>query len=132
MANQKSVSPRQVRNDIILIVGLLLVVVFLGIYLFFFRTHGNMVKVTVNGELYATYPLTQNLTEDIHTGENELNRLVIREGKVFVETATCPDGICSAHRPIFRDGESIVCLPHGVVITVITDETTDESIDISL
>ena len=72
----------------------------------------------------------QDIIEDIHTGENgeELNRLVSRDGKVFVETATCPDGICVSHRAIFRNGESIICLPHSVVITVTTK--TDYAPDI--
>ena len=57
---------------------------------------------------------------EIRTGYEEQNRnvLVIREGKARVEEATCPDGICAAHKPISREGESIVCLPHRVVITV--------------
>ena len=53
------------------------------------------------------------------------NRLVICDGKAYMETATCPDGICVAHRPIFRNGESIVCLPNRVVITVTTATKTD-------
>ena len=58
--------------------------------------------------------------EDIHTGKDGLNRLVIKDGKAWVETASCPDGICAAHKPIHREGESIVCLPNKVVITVST------------
>ena len=41
-----------------------------------------------------------------------------------MENASCPDGICVSHRPIFRDGESIVCLPNRVVITVVSDGDT--------
>ena len=72
---------------IFLIVALLLAVAIGGIYLFVFRGQGDVVKVTVNGELYGIYSLSQDIIEDIHTGENgeELNRLVIRDGKVFVE-----------------------------------------------
>ena len=51
--------------------------------------------------------------------------MVISDGKVRVDLADCPDGICVAHRPIFRDGESIVCLPNRVVVTVITDNSED-------
>ena len=43
---------------------------------------------------------------------------MIRDGYASVEYADCPDGICAAHKPISRSGESIVCLPHKVVITV--------------
>ena len=114
-----------VRNDILLIVGLLTVAAIGIFYLFVLRSEGNTVKVTVDGELYGVYSLSKNVTEDIYTGENNhhLNRLVIKDGKAYVETATCPDGICVSHNPVFREGESIICLPHGVVIAVVTENS---------
>lgn len=125
---QKNVNKRHLRNDILLIIVLLLVAATGAAYLFLFRGFGDVVKVTVDGELYGVYSLSQDRTEDISTGEDgrQLNRLVIREGKAFIQTATCPDGICAAHRAIFRNGESIVCLPHGVVVTVTTAQTQGE------
>ena len=42
--------------------------------------------------------------------------------RFLARLASCPDGICAAHKPISREGESIVCLPHRVVITVRTVE----------
>ena len=83
-----------------------------------------MVKVTVDGELYGFFSLNDEVTQEIVTGENGENKnsFVISDGKVYMQYATCPDGICTDHRPVFRDGESIVCLPNRVVITVITDE----------
>ena len=116
-----------VRNDIILIVGLLLVSAIGMFYLFIFRKNGDTVKVTVDGKTYATYSLSENITKDIYSGENNehLNRLIIEDGKAYIETATCPDGICVDHSPIFRDGESIVCLPQHVVISIITNSVGD-------
>lgn len=115
---------RRVRNDVILIVALFAVAALGAVYLFFFRPHGTAVTVTVDGKLYGTYSLSQTLTEEITSGENR-NLLVIRDGKAFVETATCPDGICVAHRLIFRNGESIVCLPNRVVVTVVSETDTE-------
>ena len=117
-----------VRNDIILIVGILLVSALGLIYLFVFRAEGNTVSVSVGGKTYGVYSLSKDITEDIYTGENgeHHNRLVVKDGKAFMESATCPDGICVAHNPIYRNGESIVCLPHGVVITVITSESNND------
>ena len=125
--NKNASKKSHLRNDIILVAVLLVLVIIGGIYLFVFRSSGNFVRVTVDGKLYNEYLLSQNIVEDIYTGNNgeHLNRLVIKDGKVFVETANCPDGICSKHRAVFRDGESIICLPHKVVITVVMDETTD-------
>lgn len=124
---QKNANRTYLRNDIIFIVALLLLVGVGVLYLFVFRSAGDTVRVTVDGELYGIYPLSQNTVQDIRTGENgsNLNRLVILDGKAYMENASCPDGICVAHRPIFRDSESIVCLPNRVVVTVITEGDSD-------
>ena len=113
---------KKVRNDLILIFAVLCVALLGILYLYVFRGEGDTVRVLVDGKLYGEYPLSKNLSEDIHTGDDHINRLAIKDGKAYMESATCPDGICVDHAPIFRDGESIVCLPHGVVVTVITDE----------
>ena len=115
-----------IRNDIILILCLLIVAAIGILYLFVFRNQGNTVKVTVDGEIYGIYSLSENVTEDIYTGENHQhhNRLIIKNAKAYMATASCPDGICVTHAPIFRDGESIVCLPNRVVITVVSDDDT--------
>ena len=106
------------RNDIIFIAVLVAVIAIAGVCLYLFRGEGNAVTVSVNGKVIATYSLNEDRTEDIHTGEDGLNRLIIKDGKAWIETASCPDGICAAHKPIHRDGESIVCLPNKVVVTV--------------
>ncbi len=114
------------RNDCILIACVLLVAAAGLVYLNFFRTTGDTVTVTVDGVEYGVYPLSENTTEDIFTGDGNLqhNRLVIQDGKAFMESASCPDGICVAHKPVFRDGESIICLPNKVVVTVqLADKT---------
>lgn len=125
--NKKSTTIFHLRNDILFIAVLLFISAVGALYLFVFRGSGDTVKITVDGKLYGIYSLSQTVTEDISSGENgnQLNRLIIRDGKAYMETASCPDKICVAHRPIFRNGESIVCLPNRVVITVITDNNTD-------
>lgn len=112
------------RNDVIFIVVLLVVVAIAAVCLYFFSTEGDAVTVSVDGTVIATYPLHVNRVEEIHTGTDGVNRLVIQDGKAYVEWASCPDGICAAHRPIHRQGESIICLPNKVVIAV---QTTDHA-----
>ncbi|MBE6585704.1 MAG: NusG domain II-containing protein [Ruminococcaceae bacterium] len=116
---------RKLRNDIIFIVILLTVLSLAGLAIFFFRGEGDTVTVEVDGAVWGVYSLSEDRTIEIYTGSagEALNLLVIRDGKAYVETATCPDGICAAHRPISHEGESIVCLPHKVVITVSTTES---------
>lgn len=121
---------RKHRNDVIFIAVLLLMVSLIGAVFFFLRGEGDTVTVSVDGKHYGTYPLHTDLTLSIRTGEDgeEENLLVIRDGTARVESATCPDGICAAHKPISREGESIVCLPHRVVITVQTSDGEEPDI----
>lgn len=119
---------RLFRNDFIFIAVLLLVVAALGLGFYLFRGEGNTVIVTVDKKEVGRYPLSKDTIVEIRTGteEEELNLLVIKDGKAYVETATCPDGICAGHKPISREGESIVCLPHKVVITIDSTEASEE------
>lgn len=128
MAMQNTSHKRLLRNDLILIAVLLTVAAAVMGWLLL-RGNGDTVQVTVNGELYGVYALSSDTVLDIDSGDASWNRLVIRDGKAYVEGASCPDGICAAHRPIYRHGESIVCLPHGVVITV-TRAASEDAPDI--
>ena len=121
---------RLFRNDVIFIAALLLVVSVCGLCFYFLRGEGDKVVVTVDGKEFGTYSLAEDVRVEIRTGaeDEELNVLVIRDGQAYVETATCPDGICAGHKPISREGESIVCLPHKVVISV-TDKGSIDEID---
>ncbi|MBQ9747022.1 MAG: NusG domain II-containing protein [Clostridia bacterium] len=105
------------RNDIIFIAVLLAAVCAVGLLYFFVRAEGDTVAVTVNGKLFAEYPLSEDRTVEIRMGDN-LNILVIKDGEAYVSEASCPDGICAAHKPISRDGETIVCLPNKVVVSI--------------
>ena len=121
---------RKFRNDLIFIAAILAVVAMVAAALFFLRGEGSTVQVEVDGTVIGTYPLSVDREVEIITGENreELNLLVIKDGKATVTAATCPDGICAAHRPISREGESIVCLPHKVVVTVIGGSGEDPDV----
>lgn len=113
---------RKRRNDLIFIAVLAVTVMVLGAGMYFLRGAGDTVTVTVDGNLYGTYPLAVDTVVEIAT-DGGYNRLVVKDGQAVMETADCPDGICAAHRPISRMGESIVCLPHKVVVTVVTADS---------
>ena len=108
---------KKIKNDIILVsvlIGVILLAI-LGILLF--RQDGDTITVTVNKEIYGTYSLNKNAEIEIKSDLGS-NLLVIKDGKAYVEQASCPDGICVSHRPISYDGESIICLPNKVVIVI--------------
>lgn len=117
-------SGRKVRNDILLILVVTLLAVIGCLTFFLTGSAGDRVVVLIDGKESASYPLSEDLETVIRT-DGESNTLVIRDGKARVLEATCPDGICVDHRPISKAGETIVCLPHKVVLKVISTAKND-------
>ena len=111
--NEKS----KIKNDIIFISIILAVIVAIGAVYVFSRGEGDTVTVTVDGKLYGEYPLSVDRTVEIKVGES-VNVLVIEGGRARISSATCPDGICASHKPVNREGESIICLPNKVVVSI--------------
>lgn len=120
---------RKIKNDVIFIAALLLVLAIIGGCLLLFRKEGNTVKITVDGQLFGTYSLDKNQTIEIKT-EKGYNIVVIENGMVRVEEASCPDGVCSSHRPIRFSGASIICLPNKVVVSIENKENDQGVLDI--
>lgn len=114
-------SPK-LRNDIILFAVIIILAV-AGIFILnFSRAEGNSVIIFVDGVETARYSTHSDIEKVIET-EWGSNTLVIKSGKVSVENADCPDLVCEKHREISKDGETIICLPHKLVIEI--SEETD-------
>lgn len=107
------------KNDWILAaVVLLAAFLLLGIYYLIPDQGSTMVEVYVDGELYGSYPLEEEQTVDI----NGTNRLIIEGGTADMDWADCPDKLCVHQKSISRNGESIICLPNKVVVTIVSNE----------
>lgn len=118
---------RKEKNDLIFIAVLRFLAGIAALCLILFRSEGDLVTVTVDGKLFGEYSLSEDRTVEIKQGDG-YNILVIEDGYARVENASCPDGICSSHKPVKHDGESIICLPNKVVIEV--HSSSDEQPDI--
>ena len=114
----------RLKNDLVLIAAILGVVLLAGLALLLFQSEGDTATVLLDGEIYAEYSLLEDREVEIQNGDG-YNLLVIEGGKAFVKSASCPDGICVAHRPIEHNGESIVCLPNKMVVEIHT-KTSDQ------
>ena len=120
---KRTTAKNKIRNDIVFILVLVLAVCLVGLLWILLREEGDSVQVAVDGRVIGVYYLSEEQTIEIAAFDGEgHNVLSIRDGKARMETADCPDGICADHRAISKNGESIVCLPHKVVVTVITQE----------
>ena len=117
----------KVKNDIRLIAIFLLVIAAAALCLLLFRTEGNTVTVLLDGEVFGEYPLDVDRTIEVRVGD-AFNVVVIENGQVRVSEASCPDGICAAHRPVRYNGQSIICLPNKVVIEIHTADKNQPDI----
>jgi len=108
---------KKLRNDVIL-VATILITVFLAFTVFKLTSYkGKQVQVLVNGKVIKTYSLDKDLKKVIKT-ENGKNVLVIKNSTAYITEADCRDKICAEHRPISNSGQTIVCLPHKLVVTI--------------
>jgi len=116
------------RNDIIM--GVIVLVIALVSLVFFAVTkkEGSTILITVGGEEYQTLELDQNVTLTIDGEGNSHNIVVVEDGYVWMSDADCPDKLCVKHNKIHYNHETIVCLPHKVVVEIINGETN--SVDI--
>ena len=111
----------------------MLIIVLLGLaglsYLFFVRNNGedgNRVIITVDGEHYGTYPLDGDRKIEVQS-DSGYNIVVIQDGQVSIKDADCPDRYCVRQGKISARHESLICLPHKLVVELETVE--DESED---
>lgn len=117
---------KKFKNDIILAVIVIAVAAVGLLLLNIFKTEGSFAVVKIDGKETERYPLSVNTEVVIETGDNGRNTLVIEDNKAFMKDANCPDKICEGHSKISYKGETIVCLPHKVVIEIVADDTTDD------
>ncbi len=82
---------------------------------------GARLVVTVDGELFGSYSLGED--REIRIGSS--NICVIRDGEVSMSEADCPDRVCVRSKPIRREGETIVCLPNRVILSITGEDGVD-------
>ena len=117
------------KRDILLAGGIVLVaLVMLLVMHVTGETKGDQVQITVNGEIYGTYPLEKDQTIQVTEGEFH-NVIRIEDGQAYMEEADCPDGYCKRQGTISRVNETIVCLPHKLVAEVESDGSTTDDAD---
>lgn len=72
----------------------------------------------------AWYEVRPDLTSAVSEGSS-YNLLIVSASGVSMEAADCPDQICVHHIPITGGGESIICLPHKLVVEILGGTETE-------
>ena len=90
-----------------------MVAVILGIYIFLFSSPGKNVVIKQDNKVLYELSLYENKIIEL-----EGNTIEIKNGKADVTKATCKNQICVRHKKIENKGESIVCIPNGVIVEI--------------
>lgn len=83
-------------------------------------------EIWVDGELKKTVDLGEDQTFLVESGRG-WNRVVVKDGKISVVEASCPDGDC-VRCGAKNSGASIVCLPNRLSIRF-TDRSEASGVD---
>lgn len=114
------------KNDFILIVVLVVVAIISYITIKYVgKSDGGQVEVVIDGNTIESFSLNEDITFKIVIDEENYNILEIKEGVAKVIEADCPDKLCVSQSSINEEGESIICLPHKLVVRVVKTSKSD-------
>ena len=114
------------KNDIILISIIIITsLICFAAYHIFYNKDGTYVQISVDSKIYKTLPLNKDTTITINGVNDGINILQIKDGYASITEADCPDMLCVKQKKIHYNGETLVCLPHKVVVAVISNEAAD-------
>ena len=86
---------------------------------------GSDVIVLRDGKEVGRYSLSEDDIFTIWGDDESYNLILVNDGAAKVTDADCPDKLCVRQRSISKNGESIICLPHKLVITIDSPEESD-------
>ena len=112
------------RIDIIVIVSLLFISLIFVLVLNFTKKEGAYVEVTIDGETVGKYPLSVDASIPLNGGTNILT---IKDGSAYMSYSNCPDHTCEHTGCVKHVGQTIICLPNRLTITVIG--TSNDPVD---
>lgn len=128
---------KQRKNDIILIslliFSLSVVTIIIWFYLFgnhYTKERDTITCLTIYVDGAATKQLkmdeAQNLRLELNNGDYNIVQIV--DNKASIIEANCKDQICVKHKEISQKEESIICLPHKLVLSI---EVIDNDCDMN-
>ena len=110
----------KIRNDIILVLAVLALSLTVLLAFHFVGSSGSSVSILVDGDEIMRLSLLDDTEYRVSFAENPdfINKIVVENRTVYVSEANCKDGICREHRAISKAGDTIICLPHRLVVVI--------------
>lgn len=115
------------KRDFILIAAFLCAAIIIYAFLYFTSSEGSIVVVKVDGTVIKELSFNQDIEFTVSGYQGGINSIIISNGSVTVSDADCPDKLCVKTGKINRAGETIVCLPHRVVVEIKRNSVSDNN-----
>ena len=78
------------------------------------------------GQKIKEFPLENDTTYNYQDADGDFNVIEVKDGQIRIKEADCGDQVCVRQGWISRGGQSIICLPHQVIIEVIASDGSQE------
>lgn len=120
----------RLKRDIILVLSMVIIAAAAFLIInYAVKKDGRYAVIKVDGQEIKTLDLNrEETTIEVNGYQGGVNRIVIKDGKVSMTEADCPDELCVKTGKISRTGETIVCLPHRVVVEI-KGSQKDDAVD---
>ncbi len=113
-------------DKILLVILVILTVIVISINMSEARNTNKTVVIRSDGKIVKEIPLNKNESKKIQIKSKEGHLTVeINNGEVRVLDSTCKDKLCVKEGWIRKIGESIVCLPNRISISIIGRRKTE-------
>ena len=83
----------------------------------YYGQEGDHLIIRIDGKVYGRYPLEKDQEIRIQT-EYGSNMICVKDGAVYMKEADCPDRYCVRQGKIHREEQTIVCLPHKLIVEI--------------
>ena len=112
-----------------IIVGIILVLAiagFVGVRLYGAHNTADIVKISGPDGMVVELPLDEDTRYVVET-ELGHNTVVIENQTVHIEDADCKNHDCMDQGTITMPGQQLICLPHKLVVQIVSNGSTDVS-----
>lgn len=115
---------KKYRLDIIVIASVLLISIVVVLVTQLTKVEGAYAEVTIDGTVVGKYSLS---LDGVYTLNDGTNVLTIKNGEAFMSYSQCPDHTCENTGKIKYVGQTIVCLPNRLTISIVGQ--SDDHVD---
>ena len=115
-------------RDAALLIFIIIGAAIAGTVMWFMRNSQTADKVTIKVDGNVVYSDSLKKDHDVNVDgyDGGYNHVVVKNGKVSVTEADCPDKVCVNTGEIGTPGDTIVCMPHKMVVEI---EGSGENVD---